>query len=215
MIKAVLFDLDGVLINSEVQEQKWTKKEYLDKNGIEIPIERFDLLIGTHKKQNMWEMVLEGYRDKVPDTFKKDLRNYKTLKRQTFDYRTILFPDVVEYLGFLKQNNVKIACASSSNIDYIHNALSKCGIIDYFDLICTGDDFMESKPSPEIYLYCMNNFGLKPQDCIVVEDSVFGIEAGKRAGMYVVARKTDFSFSQEHADDIVTDLNSTQNLFVR
>ncbi|WP_281714411.1 HAD family hydrolase [Allobaculum stercoricanis] len=214
MIKAVLFDLDGVLINSEVQEQKWTK-EYLDKNGIEIPIERFDLLIGTHKKQNMWEMVLEGYRDKVPDTFKKDLRNYKTLKRQTFDYRTILFPDVVEYLGFLKQNNVKIACASSSNIDYIHNALSKCGIIDYFDLICTGDDFMESKPSPEIYLYCMNNFGLKPQDCIVVEDSVFGIEAGKRAGMYVVARKTDFSFSQEHADDIVTDLNSTQNLFVR
>ena len=214
MIKAVLSDLDGVLINSEVQEQKWTK-EYLDKNGIEIPIERFDLLIGTHKKQNMWEMVLEGYRDKVPDTFKKDLRNYKTLKRQTFDYRTILFPDVVEYLGFLKQNNVKIACASSSNIDYIHNALSKCGIIDYFDLICTGDDFMESKPSPEIYLYCMNNFGLKPQDCIVVEDSVFGIEAGKRAGMYVVARKTDFSFSQEHADDIVTDLNSTQNLFVR
>ena len=214
MIKAVLFDLDGVLINSEVQEQKWTK-EYLDKNGIEIPIERFDLLIGTHKKQNMWEMVLEGYRDKVPDTFKKDLRNYKTLKRQTFDYRTILFPDVVEYLGFLKQNNVKIACASSSNIDYIHNALSKCGIIDYFDLICTGDDFMESKPSPEIYLYCMNNFGLKPQDCIVVEDSVFGIEAGKRAGMYVVARKTDFLFSQEHADDIVTDLNSTQNLFVR
>ena len=214
MIKAVLFDLDGVLINSEVQEQKWTK-EYLDKNGIEIPIERFDLLIGTHKKQNMWEMVLEGYRDKVPDTFKKDLRNYKTLKRQTFDYRTILFPDVVEYLGFLKQNNVKIACASSSNIDYIHNALSKCGIIDYFDLICTGDDFMESKLSPEIYLYCMNNFGLKPQDCIVVEDSVFGIEAGKRAGMYVVARKTDFSFSQEHADDIVTDLNSTQNLFVR
>ena len=51
---------------------------------------------------------------------------------------------------------------------------------------------MESKPSPEIYLYCMNNFGLKPQDCIVVEDSVFGIEAGKRAGMYVVREKLIF-----------------------
>ena len=87
-----------------------------------------------------------------------------------------------------------------------------CGISNYFDLICTGDDFTESKPSPEIYLYCMNQFGLKPQECIVVEDSVFGIEAGKRAGMYVIARKTNFSFSQEQADVIVTDLNSTQNL---
>ena len=211
MIKAVLFDLDGVLINSEVQEQKWTK-EYLDKNGIDIPMERFDLLIGTHKKQNMWEKVLEGYKDKVPDTLKEDIRNYKMHKRQAFDYKEILFPDVVEYLDFLKQNNVKIACASSSNINYIHNALSKCGISNYFDLICTGDDCTESKPSPEIYLYCMNQFGLKPQECIVVEDSVFGIEAGKRAGMYVIARKTNFSFSQEQADVIVTDLNSTQNL---
>ena len=66
MIKAVFFDLDGVIINSEVQEHSWTK-EYLDNNNIAIPIERFEMLIGTHKKQNVWTQLMKGYEDKIID----------------------------------------------------------------------------------------------------------------------------------------------------
>lgn len=214
MIKAVFFDLDGVLINSEVQEHSWTK-EYLDSNNIAIPIERFEMLIGTHKKQNVWKQLIKGYEDKIIDeeSFKTGLRAYKFSKRDLFDYNQILFPDVIDYLSFLKKRNIKIACASSSNINYIKNALSKCQILEFFDLICTGDDFVESKPSPEIYLYCMNSFGLKPEECLVVEDSVFGIEAGKRANMFVIARKTPFSFSQKDANLIFDDINTTRFLF--
>ena len=214
MIKAVFFDLDGVLITSEVQAHSWTK-EYLDSTNIAIPIERFEMLIGTHKKQNVWKQLIKGYEDKIIDeeSFKTGLRAYKFSKRNLFDYNQILFPDVIDYLSFLKKRNTKIACASSSNINYIKNALSKCQILEFFDLICTGDDFVESKPSPEIYLYCMNSFGLKPEECLVVEDSVFGIEAGKRANMFVIARKTPFSFSQKDANLIFDDINTTRFLF--
>ena len=207
MIKAVLFDLDGVLIDSEVKDQKWTK-EFIDLKGIDIPMERFEKLIGSHRKQNVWKDVIKGYEDKIDENFLTEYRAYKMNRRKSFNYEDILFDDVKEFLDFLKLNYIKIACASSSNMDYINNALSMCRIRDYFDLICTGDDFNESKPSPEIYLWCMNKFGLKNDECLVVEDSPFGIEAGKRAGMYVVARKTVFSFSQDKADIIVDNLNT-------
>ena len=59
----------------------------------------------------------------------------------------------------------------------------------------------------------MNSFGLKPEECLVVEDSVFGIEAGKRANMFVIARKTPFSFSQKDANLIFDDINTTRFLF--
>ena len=214
MFKAVFFDLDGVLVNSEIQEQIWTK-EYLDKNGIKIPIQRFELFIGSHKKQNMWEKFIKGYENEIDDieTFKKGLRLYKINKRSSFNYEQILFPDIKKYLNCLKDKSIKIACASSSSIDYIQNVLSKCHIISYFDLITTGDDFIESKPSPEIYQYCMHYFNLNPHECLVIEDSVFGIEAGKRARMYVIARKTPFKFSQAQANMIVDDLNETTSLF--
>ena len=78
-------------------------------------------------------------------------------------------------------------------------------------MICTGDDFKESKPSPEIYLWCMDKFGLKNNECLVIEDSPYGIEAAKNASMMVVARKTTFSFSQDNADMIVDNLNEIKN----
>ena len=181
MIKAVLFDLDGVLIDSEVQDQKWTK-EFIDLKGIDIPMERFEKLIGSHRKQNVWKDVIKGYEDKIDENFLTEYRAYKMNRRKSFNYEDILFDDVKEFLDFLKLNYIKIACASSSNMDYINNALSMCRIRDYF--------------------------GLKNDECLVVEDSPFGIEAGKRAGMYVVARKTVFSFSQDKADIIVDNLNT-------
>lgn len=210
MIKAVLFDLDGVLIDSEVQDQKWTK-EFIDIKGINIPIRRFEKLIGSHRKQNVWKDVIKGYENLIDDDFLSELRAFKSVKRESFNYEDILFDDVKEFLDFLKINNIRIACASSSNINYINNALSMCHIKDYFDLICTGDDFKESKPSPEIYLWCMDKFGLKNNECLVIEDSPYGIEAAKNASMMVVARKTTFSFSQDNADMIVDNLNEIKN----
>ena len=116
-------------------------------------------------------------------------------------------------LADLHERGYKIALGSSSRNAKI--ILKKVALEEAFDAISDGTNISKSKPDPEVFLKAAEYLDLQPEECIVVEDSVFGIEAGKRAGMYVIARKTNFSFSQEHADVIVTDLNSTQNLIER
>lgn len=201
MVKAIFFDLDGVLINSEWQDQLWTQ-QYAKSLGLTIPKERFTYLIGTNRKQNPWIKILEGYEDEVSDVeqFKDDLIAFKEEKRRNFDFNEVLFQEVPEVLKTLKEAGIFLACASSSTPEYIHQALNQIHCIQYFDLICSGHDFKESKPAPDIYEHCLKSFGLKREECLVVEDSSLGIQAGKSAGLKVVARFTPFNLDQSQAD---------------
>ena len=201
MIKAIFFDLDGVLVNSEWQDQKWTR-EYARMMNLTIPEERFYYLIGTNKRQNPWTKILEGYENEIQDLeqFRQGLRAFKTKKRSMFNFSEVLFEEVPDVLSQLKSKGIKIACASSSTMEYIQQALSQTGLLPYFDMICTGHDFKESKPAPDIYLYCQNYFGFVKEECLIVEDSPLGIQAGKSAGMNVVARATPFGLDQSQAD---------------
>lgn len=208
MIKAVFFDLDGVLINSEWQDQQWTC-EYTKMMNVDIPSERFYLLIGTNKRQNPWVKIIEGYEEQIPDLekFRQGLRTYKMQKRQDFNFSEVLFEEVPYVIKRLKEKGIKIACASSSPMEYIQQALGQTNLLPYFDLICTGHDFKESKPAPDIYLYCLDQFNFKKEECLVVEDSPLGIQAGKSAGLKVIARTTPFGLNQSQADNIIQSLD--------
>lgn len=201
MIKAIFFDLDGVLVNSEWQDQLWTQ-HYAQSLGLTIPKERFTYLIGTNRRQNPWVKILEGYEHEIEDVeqFKKDLVAFKEEKRRNFNFSEVLFQEVPEVLKTLKEQGILLACVSSSTPEYIHQALSQIHCIQYFDMICSGHDFKESKPAPDIYYHCLNHFGLKQEECLVVEDSSLGIQAGKSAGIKVVARSTVFNLDQSLAD---------------
>lgn len=201
MVKAIFFDLDGVLVNSEWQDQLWTQ-QYAQALGLSVPKERFYYLIGTNRRQNPWIKILEGYEHEVDNVeqFKTDLVRFKEEKRRGFDFSEVLFQEVPEVLKALKEAGILLACASSSTPEYIHQALSQIHCIQYFDLICSGHDFKESKPAPDIYYHCLNYFGLKGEECLVVEDSTLGIQAGKSAGIKVAARSTPFNLDQSQAD---------------
>lgn len=207
-IKAVFFDLDGVLVNSEVMHQNMTE-DFLREEHIPIPPERFYLLIGSHKSLNPWAQILEGLDIQMSDDeLRSRLRAYKEPRLANVDYREHLFPEVKSVLQKLKQDGILIACASSSNMAYIKNVLDSGDLSEWFDLIVTCDDFENSKPEPDIYLHCMNHFQLKPSQCLVVEDSPIGIQAGKRANMKVIARKDHvFHLDQSKADAWIEDLN--------
>lgn len=207
MIKAVFFDLDGVLIDSEVMHQRITE-DFLREERLPIPPERFYLLIGSHKSLNPWPQIFAGIDLPISEEeVRTRLRKYKQVRLAQEDYGSYIFPEVKQVLSKLKEKGLRIACASSSNMAYIQEVLDSKGLRELFDLIVTCDDFQRSKPAPDIYLHCLNHFQLPKQQCIVVEDSEIGIAAGKSAGLTVIARKdTIFHLNQSQADGFIDDL---------
>ena len=120
------------------------------------------------------------------------------------DYAALLNPGVRETVVELKGLGVRVALASSSPMDNIMHVLEVCGLSDAFEHVTSGEQFLESKPNPEIYLHTLDLLGLPATSCCCVEDSVPGIAAGKAAGLTVIAKREDrFGFSQELADAVV------------
>ncbi len=207
-IKAVFFDLDGVLVNSEVMHQNMTE-DWLREERVPIPPERFYLLIGSHKSLNPWAQILDGLSlNMSAEELKERLHAYKAKRLAKVNYQEHLFPETKAVLTKLKEMGIKLACASSSNMSYIKEVLNSDDLVQLFDLIVTCDDFERSKPAPDIYLYCLNHFGFEKEECLIVEDSEIGIQAGKSAGMKVIARKDHiFHLNQQKADAFIEDLN--------
>lgn len=205
-IKAVLFDLDGVLVNSEVVKHL-VIKDFIEEKGYDIDHRLFFALIGSHSTLNTWDDIFEKIDEKVVDqtTFRKEFALYSKKIITNIDFGKYKMPYIEETLKMFKKQGIKLACASSSSIDYIHRLLEQCRITDYFDLVVSGDDFTLSKPDPEIYLHCASILEVQPEQCLVIEDSPFGIQAGKAAGMSVIAIKEHFFGLDQSQADIMID----------
>lgn len=215
-VKAVFFDLDGVLVNSEVLNQSLLR-EYVEQSCCPVPPKRFHLLIGSHKSLDPWSDVVRGIDlGMSPEEFKRDIWAYRQKRLETIRYEDWIFPETRESLEMLKSMGIRTACASSSSLDYIYKVLGSRRLTEYFDLITTCDNFERSKPAPDIYLYCMKQLGLKPEDCLVTEDSFLGIRAAKSAGIRVAARiDHNFGINQQEADYFVEDLRELVELVRR
>ncbi|MBQ6335233.1 MAG: HAD family phosphatase [Erysipelotrichaceae bacterium] len=214
MIKGLLFDLDGVLIDSEAWHQRLNERCLKDLGCDDIDPKDFYALIGSGKGFDAWEKIYEGIPAKYKaSNFKETFRSYKMKQFDYPPFEEIIFPDVKTALQDLKNQGYRLSCCSSSSQVYIEKALNDCEIADCFELIITGHDFSQSKPNPEIYLTAMNKLGLEKDECLVIEDSPYGLEAGKNAGMVTVARRDDhFGIDQSKADFIIPSLSDLSDL---
>ena len=205
-IKAVVFDMDGVLIDSEQYYQD-RLMAYFRAMEVDSPPQRLNLLVGANGKMNLWPKILEGITLPQPyDEFMVGLREYRHAQGIE-DYRPLLFPGVEETLKQLKARGKKLALASSSSFASIEKMLSDTGLYAYFELVTSGGMFKESKPNPEIYLFTAKKLKLEPHQCLVVEDSQYGIQAGVSAGMTVIARQDErFPMDQSQAHYFVKQL---------
>lgn len=205
MIKGIIFDMDGVLINSEIYYYNALIR-LIESDGKKVDREDFKKIVGLSGKDS---------RDVIAFYYQEDFDHVDFMNRfrsgymgENIDYSTILFPYVHETLDKLKSRGLKLALASSSSMRTITQAIEQTDIKDYFDFVIGGDLVENPKPDNEIYLKAMDGIGLNKDNCIAIEDSFAGIKAAKNAGLYTIAKKDfDFSINQSAADIILEDMN--------
>lgn len=202
--QAVIFDMDGVIVDSERFYYDQLDEMY-SAEGIFVPREELCRAVGASYKDfksNLVRWFAMGGVDLSPE--EAEARYDAWAAVHPADYAALLNPGVRETVAELKGLGVRVALASSSPMDNIMHVLEVCGLSDAFEHVTSCEQFLESKPNPEIYLHTLDLLGLPATSCCCVEDSVPGIAAGKAAGLTVIAKREDrFGFSQELADAVV------------
>jgi beta-phosphoglucomutase family hydrolase len=185
--KAVIFDLDGTLIdNNSFHRQTWEK--YLEKIGKKISEEEFNANLNGRTNE-----------DAIKYIFGKDISSEESLKH-TLDkealYREIYKPFIkpvaglIDFLEKLKSKNIPMAIATSGiqpNIDFMFENIP---IKKYFETVVNSSHIKKGKPDPEIYLKVASLLNILPKNCLVFEDAAVGIKSAKAAGMKVIAVAT-------------------------
>lgn len=218
MLKAVIFDMDGVVIDSEMIHAK-VESELFKKLGFSISDEEHDSFVGSTTR-SMWEKLKEKFalEPSVDELVNTNKENYLDALLSCRDMQPI--PGVVELIKDLASNNVKLSLASSSSLKEIDIILGMFDIKESFHAITSGDEVDRSKPAPDIFLLAAERLGVSPKNCVVIEDASNGVAGAKAAGMKAVGYKAPNSRNQDlsGADIVVTNLlevsyHTLKNLF--
>ncbi len=185
-IKGVIFDLDGVIVSTdEYHYLAW--KKLADEEAIYFDRKINERLRGVSRIESL-NIMLEKAEQKYSKKQKLELTERKNsyyremLKKLT---SADILPGTVKLLEDLKNKGVKIAIGSSSRNS--QTILEYIGLKNFFDASADGNDIENSKPHPEVFLTAAQRLGLKPPQCLVVEDAEAGVEAAINAGMKVLA----------------------------
>ena len=198
--KGGIFDLDGVLVDTGwAHKQSWY--DLAEKEGFSMSDEFFYSTFGMRNDQII-PMLVEG----ISSEGVGRLSEWKEQRyREIIAEKLTLPPGVGELLDDLKNSRFLLAVGSSAPRANLDLVLERVQIKDYFDACVTGEEVVEGKPAPETFLKAAEKLGLPPDRCVVVEDAVQGVEAGKAAGMPVVAVTTTRNRTDLSAADIVVD----------
>lgn len=186
MIRAVLFDFDGVVVDSEPVHFR-TFMHYLKPLGISVSEKRWYREFAGTGSKNIFTVLLGD----VGITDEKTIDEYVE-KRKKF-YGSLIEKGEVkvkggikEFLEILKKRNVKTAVVSGGHRENIRTALSVLGLEKYFDAVIGSRDYKKRKPNPDAFLAGAEKLGVKPEECIAIEDSFSGFNSAARAGMKIV-----------------------------
>ena len=206
-IKAVLFDMDGLMVDTEslsteafinsakVQGYNMTKEETLKVLGF--------------TKANIYQFWIDYFQGTNVDGKKLVDDHYEYIENVLYTVGPEKMPYVEELLKYLKENNYKIAVASSSDTADIKNNLEKTKLEKYIDEIASGAEVENGKPAPDVFLLAAKRLGVDAKDCLILEDSKAGIKAGKASGAMVFMVPDMFTVDKEcedTADRILTNL---------
>ena len=201
MIKAILFDMDGVLIDAKEWHYEALNKA-LGLFGIEISrydhLHTFDGLPTKVKLQMLSEQYylpeqLHGFVNQMKQQYTAQLIHERCHPMFHHEYA----------LSRLHQEGYKIAVCSNSIRSTIELMMNKAMLTEYLDLIVSNEDVRKAKPDPEMYQTAIAKFGLKPEECIVVEDNPNGIAAGRASGGAVLEVATVYDVNYENIKALI------------
>ena len=212
MIKGVFFDLDGVLVDSETYDQQITA-DCIREYGFKTDPRVFRVWIGASPQFDAWSVIRSRmHPDDDPVFFEKTIEEYHREKRGQIYFPPLAFPDAVKEIRSLKDRGYKMACCSASEPWYIERALQQLGIRDCFEVVISGRDIERAKPDPQIYLLALDALKLEKEEVIIIEDSTFGIKAGRNSGIKTIARVDhNFGMDQSEADAFIDTLDEIEN----
>lgn len=205
MIKGVIYDMDGLMVNSEP-----------------LHAEAWDILLKTygHKFSDLKNLRPSFIGMRIVDIAKEIIKHLNLEVELNIFYRKRIeiflklvrerlqiMPGLLESLTLFKKNNFTIALASSGTKEYIDLVLDKFRIRNYFDVIVSGDDVKIGKPHPETYLLTCKKLKLKSEECLVLEDATKGVESAKEAGckcIGIINRNVNQDYSK--ADTVLSSL---------
>lgn len=210
-IKAVFFDFDGVIVQTETYKIH-NEYIYFKKLGLNVTLKQmYGIAGGFHNRK-----------EEVYDQIFGDLNGYQEVKDQLIEHRVLSFPieelitsGIKEVISWCKKEGLLIAVCSNSKMERLMRDLSIVGIVDDIDYIGAAFDSGHMKPDPYIYLTAMEEFNIDCDECIIVEDSVLGIHAGILSNGYVVAlADKDRCIDQREANEIIYDIKELKRIIM-
>jgi HAD superfamily hydrolase (TIGR01509 family) len=183
MIRALVFDFDGLILDTEEPVYRsWL--EVYEAHGEELPFERWVQIVGSttigfHPQHHLEE--------RLGRSLPKEVLDRRISRRTELVLANKLLPGVLEHLDAAKAAGLMVGVASSSTREWVRGHLARIGILDRFDCMRCRDDVTNVKPEPDLYVAVLECLGAAASEAIAIEDSPNGVQAAKRAGMRCVA----------------------------
>ena len=197
-IKAVLFDMDGLMVDTE----SLSTEAFIDSakaQGYNMTKEETLKVLGF-TKANIYQFWIDYFQGTNVDGKKLVDDHYEYIENVLYTVGPEKMPYVEELLKYLRENNYKIAVASSSDTADIKNNLEKTKLEKYIDEIASGAEVENGKPAPDVFLLAAERLDVDPKDCLILEDSKAGIKAGKASGAMVFMVPDMFTVDKECED---------------
>jgi HAD superfamily hydrolase (TIGR01509 family) len=209
MKTAVIFDMDGVLIDSV--GMNWQSYNAVLKADYNVVVEPTDIhkYVGRTLKDQV-DMLSADYKINIDgDSFTAKTNEIKKELLKSLQP----MPGVKVLLDDLRKNNIPIAVGTSAPLEVTEDKLRTTGLLEYFDVIVTSDHVSKHKPEPDVYLECAKQLGIEPKYCVVVEDAPAGVESAHAANMKCLAIITPYvDLQQLRIADMTVESLETVNL---
>jgi HAD superfamily hydrolase (TIGR01509 family) len=207
MIKTVIFDMDGVIVDTELVHH-YAYQQHFKQLAIDVTPEMYASFTGSSTK-NIYAIIKEHFN--LEQDVQTLVEGKRTLFNKAFDEKEDLFllDGVLDLIQDLYKNDIQMVLASSSANETINRIFNRFNLNQYFTHKVSGEDFPKSKPHPAIFLKAAELAQTPVENCIVIEDSTNGIQAAKSAGIYCVGYKSVNSKLQDYskADKVISHFN--------